>query len=87
MDTIICLYAGVTIGSMSSSTKKFYSPLELLLNKINESKSKQSTFKHIDDVIITSYTKVTIGSLPIPPKFYLNIFEKYFRLKKVSKTD
>ena len=77
MDPIICLYAQVTIGSMSSSSKTFYNPLEqyLLLNKINESNPKQSTFKHIDGGIVTLYTKVTTGSLSIAPKIYLIFLE------------
>ena len=48
---------------------------------------KQSRSKDIDDVIITLCTKVTISSLSITQKIYLNLFEKFFRLKKVSKTD
>ena len=30
---------------------------------------------------------MTIGSLSIKPKIYLNLFQKLFLLKKVSKTD
>ena len=51
---------------------------------MHENNSKYLRSKYFSGAIRALYSKVTIGSLSITSKIYLNLFQKLLLLKKVS---